>query len=113
MTALEVVQSQVDAFNLRDAAAFAQHYGPDARLLSADGTVMIEGREAIEDFYRRLFAASPDLRVEIGSRITAGDWVIDEESVSGIVAEGMPRDLHAAIVYHVSGELITQSQMLM
>lgn len=113
MTTTEVVQSQVDAFNARDAAGFAEHYSPDAELVGADGIVMLAGREAILSFYSALFEASPDLHVEVGARITAGDWVIDEESVSGIESEGMPADVHAAMIYHVEDGRITRSQMFM
>ncbi len=113
MTTHDVVQAQVDAFNARDAKAFAQFYSHDAQVLGSDGTVMVAGRDAIRSFYGGLFDASPDLHVAIGARIVAGDFVVDEESVSGIAAEGMPPELHAAIVYRIKDDLIEHAQMLM
>jgi hypothetical protein len=74
---------------------------------------MVSGRDAIQGFYGALFDASPELHVEIGARIAAGDFVIDEESISGIIADAMPPELHAAVVYRISGDLIEQAQMLM
>jgi hypothetical protein len=59
-----------------------------------------------------LFAQSPELRAEVLTRIESGDWVVDEESVSGLVTPGLPSDMHAAVVYRVRDGLIAQVQML-
>lgn len=108
----DVIQAQVDAYNARDAEAFANCYGESATVIGPDGSVMMTGREAITSVYGQLFAQSPDLRVEIGTRIVAGDWVVDEEDVSGINFEGMPAAMHALIVYHVKDGYIDRAQML-
>jgi uncharacterized protein (TIGR02246 family) len=110
--ATELVQRQVDAANARDAPAFAACYAEDAAVLNADGSVMVSGRSGIEEFYAQMFRTSPHFRVEVPTRIAVGDWVIDEESVSGIVLEGFPSHMSAAIVYRVSEGLIAQAQLL-
>jgi putative hydrolase of HD superfamily len=108
----DVVQTQVDAYNARDAAAFANCYAEGATVIGPDGSVMMTGREAIASVYGQLFAQSPDLHVEIGSRLGAGDWIVDEEDVSGVTFEGMPPTMHALIVYHVADGRIDRAQML-
>ena len=80
---------------------------PRSRRISND-----DRTRAIESVYGQLFAQSPDLHVEIGARIGAGDWVVDEEVASGINFEGMPPAMHALIVYHVSEGRIDRAQML-
>ncbi len=66
MTTSDVVQAQVDAYNARDARAFAQRYSPDAHVLGSDGSVMVSGRDAIEGCYGGL-RRRPELHVEIGA----------------------------------------------
>ena len=50
----------------------------------ADGTAMFAGKEVMREQYRKLFADSPGLNLTIASRMTAGDFVVDEEHVSGL-----------------------------
>lgn len=110
---LEVVQGQVDAFNARDVEAFTACYSSDATLVGPDGNVMMQGHEAISGMYAQLFARSPDLHVNVVSRMTVGNWVVDEEECSGFVFDGFPSDLHSVVVYQVSDGLIVRSQALM
>ena len=54
-------------------AAFTAFYRSDATLVGPDGNVIMEGREAINAMYAQLFAQSPDLHVDVTSRMTVGD----------------------------------------
>jgi hypothetical protein len=55
-----------------------------------------------------LFADSPDLHVTIAGRITAGEFVVDEEHLSGFRFGDMPTDRAAAAVYRVvNGKIAT------
>ena len=108
-----VVQEQVNAFNVRDAERFAECYADDARVLAPDGNVMAAGKAEIKQLHSRLFEQSPDLRAQIVTRIAVGEFVTDEEQASGMVFEGMPAQMHAAVVYHVAGGRIRQSQLFM
>lgn len=108
----EVVQAEVEAYNALDAEALTKCFHSEAVVIGPDGQVMMAGSDAIKGMYAQLFAQSPDLHVDIISRITVGDWVIDEEATSGLVFEGFPPDLHAAVVYQVRDQLITQVRIL-
>jgi uncharacterized protein (TIGR02246 family) len=107
-----VIQSQVDAYNARDAAAFASYYDENATVIAPDGSLVASGRGAISSMYGQLFAESPDLHVEISTRLVAGAWVVDEEEVSGVSFGNMPPSMHALIVYHVTEGRIDRVQML-
>jgi hypothetical protein len=109
---VEAVQTQVDAYNARDAVAFTACYHPEATIVGPDGEVMVEGSEAINALYADLFAQSPDLHAEVRTRISIGQWVIDEEDASGLVVEGSPTDMHAVVIYRVSNGLIVRAQLL-
>jgi len=110
---MDPVQTQVDAFNARDVDAFLACYAPDVVIEGADGTVMMRGHDQLRAMYSQLFAQSPDLHVEIPSRIRVGAYVIDEEQATGFVFEGFPPELHVAVVYRLDGERIAQVRLLM
>jgi hypothetical protein len=52
------------------------------------------------------------MHVNISTRISIGDWVIDEEEASGLVFEGSPTDMHAVAIYRVRDGLIVRAQLL-
>lgn len=101
--------AQLEAYNTRDLEAFASHYADDAIVATADGHTMAAGRDAIRGLYGQLFEQSHDLHVEIPSRISVGDWVIDEENASGLAAEGFPPEMRCAVAYQVKDGLITRA----
>lgn len=108
----EVVQTFVDAFNARDAAALTPCFHSDAIIVGPEGNPMSQGAQAIHDLYAQLFAQSPELHATIVSRMSVGNWVVDEEQVSGIVFEGFPGDLHDISIYAVTDGLIVRLQLL-
>jgi len=72
-----------DAFNRHDLEAIVALYEPDAVLASADGPV--EGRDAIRERYRRVFATRPTIAVHTLGVNRAGDlamlhgkWILRE-----------------------------------
>ena len=52
--------------------------------------------------HRRGFAGSPDLHLTIAKRMTAGEFVVDEEHVSGMHFADMPTEMTALSVYRVA-----------
>ena len=57
-------------------------------------------------FYEPLFRDSPQLRAKILNRVVIGNYVIDEEEVSGIDLAGYPAEMHAAVAYQIRDGLI-------
>jgi len=108
-----IVKEQVEAFNARDAERFADCYADDAAILAPDRSVMAAGKAEITKLYSQLFEQSPTLSAQVVTRIAVGEFVIDEERVSGLVFQGMPPQLHAAVVYRVTEGKISQVQLLM
>jgi hypothetical protein len=68
--ATDVVDAQIEAYRARDVERFLSYYADDASVVLFDGTPM--------------FADSPGLHLTIASRMTAADFVVDEEHVSGL-----------------------------
>jgi hypothetical protein len=104
------VARQVDAYNARDLDAFAGCYAQDVVVEDATGGVVMQGLDAFRHAYGELFRASPDLHVEIASRMRVGEYVIDEELVTG--RRGSDETLHVAVVYHVANGAIDHVRVI-
>jgi len=99
----ELVQGQIDAYNAHDPDAFASAHAPDVRLYDLGGELYLHGRDALRDRYALVFANAPNIRVTIEKRIVVGNYVIDEERISGTESG---RIAHAAVIYEVIDGLI-------
>jgi hypothetical protein len=107
-----VVDRQLAAYRDRDLARFLACYSPSITIRDFAGTVLMEGHEAMQSQYGPLFRDSPDLRVEVPRRIVSGEYVIDVEQVSGFNVAGLPREIHAVVVYRVQGAFIQDVVLL-
>jgi hypothetical protein len=106
------VQQQIDAYNNRDLDGFLAAYAEGATLEDGEGNVMARGHDSIRDLYAELFSESPQLHGEMLNRISVGEYVIDEERVTGIEMEGSPSEVHAAVVYRVVEGKIAHVRLL-
>jgi hypothetical protein len=109
----DVVDRQVAAYRDRDLERFLACYAADVTIKDFDGNVLMDGLEAMRGQYGPLFRDSPQLRADIPRRIVAGDFVIDEEDISGMVMAGFPPAVHAAVLYRVRDGLIHDVILLM
>lgn len=107
------VEHQLQAFNARNLDAFLEAYAPNVRIEDGEGDAMMSGIDELRAFYGEVFRNSPDLHCDVVNRISVGDWVIDEEEIEGLQAEGFPEEAHAAVEYRVSDDQITLVRMLM
>jgi hypothetical protein len=89
-TPADIVQTQLDAYDTGDIDAFLATYGPDIKVYDHPDTLIMSGHEQMREVYTRLFAAAPGLKTHISQRITIGNHVIDNETVTG-TADGVPR----------------------
>jgi hypothetical protein len=108
----DVVDAQIEAFRARDVERFLTHYADDASVAMFDGAAMFASKDVMREQYGKLFADSPDLQVSVASRITAGEFVIDEEHLSGFHFGDMPTDLTSVAVYRVIGAKISRLMLL-
>jgi hypothetical protein len=92
------VQQQIDAYNNQDLDGFVAAYSEDVVLEDGEGNVMAQGHDGIRELYAELFDRSPQLHGEVLNRISVGQYVIDEERVTGINMEGYPSEMHAAVI---------------
>jgi len=103
MSAVDVVQRQVEAYNNRDLNRFVSTYSETIAIFRMPSTESsISGKIQLTEFHATQRFNLPKLRAEIVNRILLGDKVIDQERVWGI------RDtpIEVAAIYQVVGGLI-------
>lgn len=110
--ATDVVDAQIEAFRARDVERFVSYYAEDASVVLFDGTPMFPDRQAMREQYSRLFADSPELRLTIASRMTAGEFVVDEEHESGVHFGDLPTEMTALGIYRVIEGKIARLMLL-
>jgi uncharacterized protein (TIGR02246 family) len=111
-TETDLVDAQIEAYRAKDIEQFLSYYADDAAVVMFDGTVMFGSKQAMREAYGKLFADSPDLQVTIASRMTSGEYVVDEEHLSGFHFDDMPTDMVSVSVYHVTDGKIARLMLL-
>jgi len=108
----DVVQAAIDAYHDHDLDRCLSHYALDVVVKDADGTVVMDGSEAVRARYARSMAENPDLHYDIPNRISLGTFVVDEECVTGFTNPGSRPEVRAVLIYRFSGELIQEITIL-
>jgi hypothetical protein len=103
MSAADVVQRQVEAYNDHDLERFVSSYSDHVTVFRMPSTEpSISGKAQFAEFYATQRFNLPGLRADIVNRIVLGNKVIDHERVWG-VREG---PMEVAAVYEVVGQRI-------
>jgi uncharacterized protein (TIGR02246 family) len=61
-----------------DAVAVANLYAPDAVMIQADLSSPVRGREALLEYYRAMFKAMPDWKVDMSVVAVSSDTIVFE-----------------------------------
>ena len=104
---MTVVDRVIEALNAQDVDAFVACYGPDATIEDGYDRVRVRGREAMRDRYAALFEQYPDVRVEPGWRTEVGEFVVQEETVTGRAGH----ERHVA-VYQIENGVIVRERLI-
>jgi len=107
----EIVQAAIDAYHAHDLDRCLSFYAPDVVVRQIDGTVRMDSAEAVRARYAKSMADHPNLHYDIPNRIALGNYVIDEERVTGY-APGGPEVVRAALVYRFENGLIQEILIL-
>ena len=111
MTAEEVVQKQLEAYNNRDIDGFMSVIDQNITLHDfSTEEITLEGFEACKKVYAALFEASPKLHSKILTRTVFGNKVIDHEYITGRKGNDSPIEL--VLIYEVNLEKITKITVL-
>ncbi len=110
---MDIIDEQIEAYNARDLDRFIHCYAEEITIEDGAGDVLVQGYEAVRTLYGTLFANSPNLHVRIANRIRVGDYIVDEEEITGFTMQGFSPDMHAAVVYRVADGKIAHVRLLM
>lgn len=110
--ATDVVDAQIEAYQAKDVERFLSCYAEDASVVLFDGMPMFADKQVMREQYGKLFADSPDLHLTIANRMTAGEFVVDEEHLSGMHFGDMPTEITALSVYRVTNGKIATLMLL-
>jgi hypothetical protein len=77
----DLVQRQLNAFNLRTIDAFLETFSDDIELYNYPDHLLSRGKVEMRKSYGALFANSPDLHCEILERTVQGNVIVDKESI--------------------------------
>ena len=103
MSAVDVVQRQLDTYNAQDLEAFLATYSPECVIRDLNGAVTQNGHADIRARYAAMFAQYPENKARLINRMALGDVVIDHEDV--VRGPNGPR-LEAIAIYTVRDGLI-------
>ena len=104
MSAVDVVQRQLDAYNAQNLEAFCACFAEDCVLGELNGPVTQRGLPAVRARYQSLFETFPGNRAALVNRIVVGDVVIDHEDITRSPSER----INAAAIYTVKDGLIAR-----
>jgi hypothetical protein len=103
----DVADRLLAALNAHDLEAFVACYAEDATIEDGHDRVAARGHDELRARYGPAFDEHPDLRVEALSRTVVGEFVVQEEVVTG---RGDPHR-HVA-VYLIEGGLVRRERLL-
>lgn len=106
---MEPVQTQLDAYNTRDLEHFVAAYSSDIVIEDGNGNRVVEGQAKLRERYQALFDASPDLHCHIAHRTIIGNYVMDEEEITGW--RGLVTLVRVVVVYRVEENKIVHVWM--
>jgi hypothetical protein len=102
------VDDHVEAYNKRDLERFIACFSANCVIEDARGAALARGHADLRQHFGRVFDESPALHCEILHRARVGDYVVDEEKITGRVGG----DQHGVVVSHVSGGVIDHQRFI-
>lgn len=79
-----LVQKQVNGYNARNIDAFLEPYAENVELYMFPNKLISKGKDTMRKDYSEMFEKLPELHCEIKNRIVNGNFIIDQESISGM-----------------------------
>jgi len=105
---MSVIDRVLESLNAQDVDRFVSCYTDDATIENGYDEVFVRGHYELRARYGAMFEAMPGVQVEALSRIEAGEFVVQEEVVTGRAPEP---ERHVA-VYLVRDGLIARERLI-
>jgi hypothetical protein len=108
ITMNDPVEEHIQAYNERDLDRFVACFSSDCVMEDARGVVLAHGHAELRAGFGRLFDENPELHCDVVSRVRVGEYVVDEEHITGRVGG----EQHAVVVSHVSRGVIDHQRVI-
>ncbi len=103
----EVVQKQLDAYNLHDIDLFMANWADEAQIFEHPSKLLADGSAEIRERHINRFKES-NLFGRLIKRMVIGNKVVDQEIVTRTFPEG-PGHIEVVAIYEVVGDKITKA----
>ncbi len=101
---INIIESQLKAYNNRDIDEFVKYYSDDIEFRILDTNELVfKGMDRLREKYIQRFEAV-NLHCTIVNRIEIGNKVIDEEEIIGVI-DGI---YHVVVIYETDDNFITK-----
>jgi len=97
----DLVQRQLNGYNLRDIDAFLEPYADDVEIYNYPDQLITKGKTNMRIGYSQMFQTVPNLHCELKGRLIRGNIVIDQEYV-----QFGEKILEAIAIYHIENNKI-------
>jgi hypothetical protein len=102
------VEEHVRAYTERDLDRFVACFALDCVIEDARGRVLARGHGDLRAHFGRVYDDNPELHCEIVHRARVGEYVVDEEHITG--RDG--GEQHGVVASHVSGGVIDHQRFI-
>jgi len=101
ITALQVVQEQLDAYNAGEIDRFMSVFADSISFVDfKTGRLSLEGKDQVRQRFDDYFAASPNFQSNLAGRIHFDNVVIDHEKITG--SRGSEEMFEIVMIYEVN-----------
>ena len=107
---LKPVIAQLEAYNNQDIEKFIVNFSNNCVVEDGEGNILMTGRSKMYESYKKMFENSPELHCQLASRVVVGNYVLDEERVTG--RNGNPEEGHVVAIYRIENEEIVHVRFL-
>jgi hypothetical protein len=98
LTPEQVVQGQLEAYNLKDLEAFLSFYSDDIRAFNFPEREIFSGKNSMRRGYESFFTENPGAQCEVQQRMIMGNTIIDHEKISNLAKGNI---LEAMVIFKI------------
>jgi hypothetical protein len=98
LTPEQVVQGQLEAYNLKDLEAFLSFYSDDIKAFNFPEREIFSGKNAMRRGYESFFTENPGAQCEVQQRMIMGNTIIDHEKIFNLAKGNI---LEAMVIFKI------------
>jgi len=97
-SAEDLVQMQLNAYNLGDIESFLEPYSDTVKVYNFPDALIYQGKDRMRSGYAGFFESTPSLHCQLINRVVLGNTVVDHELVTGLNGN---QEIKAVAIYKI------------